>query len=153
MMSKTAAERQKRYRDNKRGVPVPDNGGFVYILQSGDSDYYKIGCTASRPIARVKALQTGSPVELRLYEVFYSDDMASLERDGQRKARRSHVRGEWFRLTPTEVERLAAYLAHDLTYFYYDKEEQEQAQLTHRRISSELADYEYNDVLPVEAVA
>lgn len=126
------------------------NSGFVYLIQSGDSSYYKIGCTSSRPIKRLRNLQTGSPVELRLYEVFYADDMAMLERDGHNRVRDRRVRGEWFDLTQAEVERLAAYLAGDDMYFYYDKQEQEAALATHNRVSSELADEEYNDVLPVE---
>ena len=120
----------------------------MYILHSGDSDYYKIGCTASRPIARVRGLQTGSPVELRLYEAFYSMDMADMERRGQDRFRGKHVRGEWFELTRDEVERLAAYLADDGLYYYYEEHEQYNAMQTHLRVAGQLADYEYNDVLP-----
>ncbi len=151
--SDTCSKRYRRKTENPsncqqiRAETIP---GFVYIIQSGDSDYYKIGCTARRPIARVRDLQTGSPVELRLYEVFYSYDMGQLEKDGQAFFRGKHVRGEWYELTQWELDRLAAYLAKDELYIYYTEHDQLNAQQAGQRVASVLADYEYNDILPDE---
>ena len=42
---------------------------FVYILQSGDENYFKIGRTKDDVEKRRKALSTGNPKELKLFDL------------------------------------------------------------------------------------
>lgn len=68
---------------------------FVYLIQSLEDSYYKIG-VSKHPQKRIKELQTGNSSELRLVEMYQSEFANSIEKTLQR--RYSHLRkeGEWF---------------------------------------------------------
>jgi hypothetical protein len=68
---------------------------FVYLIQSLENSYYKIGIS-KHPKKRIKELQTGNSSELKLVEVYQSEFANQIEKTLQR--RYSHLRkeGEWF---------------------------------------------------------
>jgi len=68
---------------------------FVYLIQSLENSYYKIGIS-KHPKKRIKELQTGNSSELKLVEAYQSEFANQIEKTLQR--RYSHLRkeGEWF---------------------------------------------------------
>jgi len=66
----------------------------VYFIQAGESGPVKIG-KAGDPIARLKALQTGSAARLNLLAVIDADEHALHDRFADHR-----VAGEWFALVP-----------------------------------------------------
>lgn len=73
----------------------------VYLIRSGNTDYYKIGI-AICPETRGVALQCGNPKKL---SVIYAKELAfrrkahQLEVVAQNKFEKYHIHGEWFDLT------------------------------------------------------
>lgn len=65
--------------------------GYVYIIQYGDTDIYKIGKTSCKPIQRLRSLQTGTPIELKLYEVFFVSDVDACEGEAQEFVKANRV--------------------------------------------------------------
>lgn len=72
----------------------------VYFIQVGDDGPVKIGRTALSVKARLSAIQTGCPYELKLIGVV-DDATGGLEQELHRKFRRWRMRGEWFRPVPS----------------------------------------------------
>lgn len=68
---------------------------YVYLIQSLENSYYKIGIS-KHPKKRVQELQTGNASELRLVLTYQSEYANKIEKTLQR--RYSHLRreGEWF---------------------------------------------------------
>ncbi len=74
---------------------------YVYLIQSLEDSYYKIGIS-KHPKKRVKELQTGNSSELRLVDMYQSEYANKIEKALQR--RYSHLRkeGEWFDMGITQ---------------------------------------------------
>jgi Meiotically up-regulated gene 113 len=83
--------------------PLP-GGNVVYAIE-GAMDHIKIGTTTDLP-ARVRELQTGSPVPLRVLAVCPGD--RRLESALHHVYARYRVSGEWFALPETERQALLA---------------------------------------------
>ena len=90
-----------------------DQKGIVYVIRSGNSNYYKIGGTTRTVAERMKELQTGNPMQLhRIYERVVPDcrryetraqDAAAAAAGTQHIILRSHTNNqpywtEWFRV-------------------------------------------------------
>lgn len=73
----------------------------VYLLQSDDG-FYKVG-VSKKPAKRVQQLQTGNAVNIKLIEVYETDDAFLLERSLKNRYAIYRVKGEWFDL-PLEEE-------------------------------------------------
>lgn len=69
---------------------------YVYFIEARESGAIKIGST-SNPTARLSALQTGSPVRLRL--IGYTEGGEPEERRLHRLFEDSRSHGEWFKPT------------------------------------------------------
>lgn len=76
----------------------------IYLLRASGTDMYKIGFTEKSPESRVQALQTGCPfpISIEAYSDGTRDDEARLH--GHFATQR--VAGEWFRMTPAQIETL-----------------------------------------------
>ena len=72
--------------------------GYVYLIQCVDTTYYKIGITRQNVEDRVKALQTGSPHELKLVMMFLSKNAEEAEAWVHKALAQHRRRGEWFDL-------------------------------------------------------
>jgi hypothetical protein len=79
----------------------------VYFIAENENDDYgslrvKIGRTGDMQV-RLRALQTGSPYELKLMGWIESDNDALLEQKLHQKYSTSRIRLEWFKLDPADV--------------------------------------------------
>ena len=79
------------------------NPGYVYFLKAGP--YYKIGRT-SDVLRRFPQINLKMPFEVRLWAVWWADDMVELEQLAHDFYAKYHVNGEWFELPPREAERI-----------------------------------------------
>lgn len=71
---------------------------YVYLIQSLENSFYKIGISKN-PHKRVKQLQTGNSSKLKLIE-FYSSEYANMiEKTLQRRYSYLKKEGEWFELS------------------------------------------------------
>ena len=82
--------------------------GWVYLIRSGRSDYYKIGL-AKDPKVRLHQLQVGNPEELSIVHTIECEDVVEVEDGLHNRFVRQHHRGEWYRLSAEDVERVRAY--------------------------------------------
>jgi len=95
------------------------SAGKVYVIQSGESYYYKIGLAKDPYSQRIKNLQTGNPYRLYLRKTHDVKDMRVAEDILHRRYFQLRGIGEWFLfdpnhwLTPARVEEL---------YFYIDNQ-------------------------------
>ena len=71
---------------------------YVYLIQSLDNGYYKIGVSNS-PTIRLSSLQTGNSSEIKLINEYQSEFATKIERALQRKYSYCNKRGEWFELS------------------------------------------------------
>jgi Meiotically up-regulated gene 113 len=77
--------------------------GFVYILQCEDT--YKIGYT-DNPRKRLRALSVKSPFPMYVRLLIPSNDMIGLEATLHQRFEKQWQRGEWFHLSPSDLEAL-----------------------------------------------
>lgn len=68
---------------------------YVYLIQSLENSYYKIG-TSKHPKKRLKELQTGNSSELKLVEIYPSEFANLIEKTLQRRYLHLRKEGEWF---------------------------------------------------------
>lgn len=76
----------------------------VYIIKS-DNDLFKVG-VAFDVYSRLQTLDTASPVGLILWAVLESTDAARIEKTIHAQLNEFRVKGEWFRLSPEQLEAL-----------------------------------------------
>ena len=86
-------------------------GGYVYLVQLGDQNMYKIGLTID-PQKRIKAIGTKLPWGLNLIVLIKAEDRFFLETQLHNKFHHKRVSGEWFALDPEDVEYIKE-LAHE----------------------------------------
>lgn len=78
-----------------------DKVKYVYLIQSQEDGYYKIG-VSKHPQKRIKQLNTGNSSELKLIESYESDFAHQIERALQRRFSYMKKEGEWFELSIKE---------------------------------------------------
>lgn len=98
------AERRKREaRKKKAHSPTfRFSTGYVYLLQS-PTGAYKIGRSRD-PQSRLRTFQVKLPFEVSYVAVIQSENMYSLERELHNRFEQQRVNGEWFNLSPEDVE-------------------------------------------------
>ena len=74
---------------------------YVYLIQSLEEGYYKIG-VSKNPQKRLLELQTGNSSPLKLIETYQSEHANKIERTLQRRYSHFHKKGEWFNLSLEE---------------------------------------------------
>lgn len=85
---------------------TPSAKGFVYIIQQGESDLYKIGWTGDADVRRrLGALQTATAEKLSLVGSF-SASSRQTEATLHRLFAQFRQRGEWFRLNADQISQL-----------------------------------------------
>lgn len=80
------------------GALIAAKAGTIYLVEGGGR--FKIGVTkATKPTARMRSLQTGSPVRLRLVYSAFVQDSAAAESLAHGLLARFRLHGEWFECT------------------------------------------------------
>lgn len=74
----------------------------VYLIQSLEDGYYKIGISKNPP-KRLKQLQTGNSSELKLVDSFPSEYANKIEKTLHNFLNYSRKEGEWFDIPLTEA--------------------------------------------------
>jgi hypothetical protein len=75
---------------------------MIYFIQSGRSEFVKIGYCKGEPRARLGQLQVGNPEELRLLAVIDGD--LAFEAYIHQQLSHLRVRGEWFKWSDEMAE-------------------------------------------------
>ena len=77
----------------------------IYLISSHHKDdiYYKIGWTKRDPQKRLKELKTGNSQQLELIQVFESKWSPKIESNLHRNFKHLRCEGEWFLLSPEDV--------------------------------------------------
>lgn len=71
---------------------------YIYLIQSLENSYYKIGIS-KQPNLRIKQLNTGNPSPTKLIDVYESEIANKIERILQRRYSYAKRQGEWFDLS------------------------------------------------------
>ena len=95
------------------------NMTYVYFIATKRKNAVKIGI-ANNPDQRLKTFQTANYEELiilRVIKVANRDMAFKLEKALHQKFKKYHIRGEWFKLTPTVVKFIENYQNNNLSLF------------------------------------
>lgn len=87
-----------------RTAERPPRHGYVYIVRSENGDY-KIGRTIN-PNSRGKTFDVKLPLRVKFELLIESPDYRGLERELHQRFASKRIDGEWFKLTPEDVEQL-----------------------------------------------
>jgi hypothetical protein len=79
------------------------NAGYVYLLKEINGNHYKIGCTRD-PNDRRKTFNVKLPFEAAYICLIPSQDMHALESALHYRFASKRVNGEWFSLSPADVQ-------------------------------------------------
>lgn len=88
----------------KRNFPTRQRAnreGYVYLIESSTGNY-KIGRTVN-PDNRMATFSVKLPFEIEYTCLIKCDDMYQMERDLHNRFQHRHVNGEWFKLSPEDV--------------------------------------------------
>ncbi len=93
---------------------MEQNKQLIYIMRNGNTNLYKIGIS-QHCNKRKKQLQTGNPNEIKLlYRCYIDPEIKAVNVETTihqyLKENNKWIRGEWFRLTETEVYSIAKLL-------------------------------------------
>ena len=81
---------------------------LIYFIQQGEKGPVKIGHTSSNLMERVRALQLGNPLELKL--IGSIDGTPGIERALHKKFSEFNMRGEWFKPDPNFMSQIKSIL-------------------------------------------
>ncbi|MGD1901707.1 MAG: GIY-YIG nuclease family protein [Geitlerinemataceae cyanobacterium] len=81
---------------------------FVYIFQSGDGNFFKIGMTRKDPEKRRKELSTGNPHPISVFDLIETDEANAVENYLHKKFDLYRIRGgdatEYFEIEPDRLK-------------------------------------------------
>lgn len=75
---------------------------YIYLIQSEENSYYKIGISKF-PQKRIEQLQTGNASKLKLISIYKSNLAKKIEQSFHNHFSHLKLNGEWFDLSMTEV--------------------------------------------------
>lgn len=91
-------------KDTTRPAKRP---GYVYLLKSS-SGFYKIG-RAQNPTNRLKTFTVKMPFEVEYEHLLKTNNPKDLEQFFHKRFADKRVNGEWFALTPSDIEFIKSY--------------------------------------------
>lgn len=85
--------------------------GFVYVIGNDDLGFFKIGFSRNPPAGnRLRSLQVGSPVILRLVTSVYVENAPKEEARLHEQFVEKHVHHEWYRLSLEDLKTIGEIL-------------------------------------------
>lgn len=87
--------RYQKEQDIKTACNSDIDGSYVYFFMTTDGRYVKIG-HSSNPFKRIRTVQTGCPLEIKIIGYFEAD--RKYEEILHKKFKRCRTHGEWFKL-------------------------------------------------------
>jgi hypothetical protein len=100
---------------------------YVYLIQSLENGYYKVG-VSKHPQKRIEQLQTGNSSELKLIEIYQSEVANKIEKILQNRLTPFRKVGEWFDMPMVSIanfgrecksiEEMIAFLKKMIMYLY-----------------------------------
>lgn len=102
-----AVAAQRTNRESPARPPATMPKGVTYIIAADSSDLFKIGRTTGDPNIRLAAMQTGSPLPL---SIVCTLPHASWETVLHHHFAAKRRQGEWFELTPEDLEAIRAWV-------------------------------------------
>lgn len=89
---------------DKSDITANKQAGTIYLIQAGESEYYKIGITKDSIEYRLKQLQTGNHLKLKVVRLYFSQDCFFEEKELHKQFSLKHSIGEWFKLSKEDIE-------------------------------------------------
>lgn len=86
----------------KPELVAPTKLGTVYLMHAGD--FYKIGFTRISTKSRLAVLQAGNPYPIEVVHEISTSKPEELERSLHEQFAHRRRNGEWFELSPTDVD-------------------------------------------------
>ena len=77
-------------------------GGYIYLIQLGETDHYKIGITRHMD-KRLSQLRSKCPIPLKVLYFWWGHDYRSVENFLHKRFADKRVKGEWFQLTSADL--------------------------------------------------
>ncbi len=93
---------EKHLQSNRARINCDIRKGFIYILRA-DNGLVKIGRTIDIQ-RRLNTFNSQLPYDLEVIKIIESDDCSNLELEFHNQFADKRVRGEWFALTPKDLE-------------------------------------------------
>lgn len=79
------------------------SAGYIYVLHPIGVETYKIGYSVNLP-QRIAKLQFGKDYQLEFVAYMWDEDATGREVALHHRFGRKHLSGEWFALTPEDIE-------------------------------------------------
>jgi hypothetical protein len=98
----------KRNRQQLLREDLQPGAGYIYLMQVGNTDQYKLGCSTN-PQQRLKRLRAANP-DLRLTLQRRVSHMRQAELALHEHLWSTHVAGEFFKLSPAQVHSVGCFL-------------------------------------------
>jgi hypothetical protein len=99
------AQDSRNYHHMAVNVPDREYPGYVYVIHETE-DIYKVGITCGAVETRRRHLQIGTHHALTTIYSCLVPDAPDLEQEFHLKFADVHVRGEWFRLTESDIDNI-----------------------------------------------
>lgn len=113
------AKPEKYPRMSRLASQPTDNTDYIYFIQSGRTNIYKIG-KSNDPQGRLNGLQTANSIKLKLLHIFKADNATAAEEALHRVLHKKRMEGEWFKLTPEEKNILLSVKSFEKGQFWID---------------------------------
>lgn len=92
----------------------PRKEGYIYAIEA-EGQFTKIGRSKYFPEKRIRALNTGCPLHLKLMGYIQTEDMLDLESSIHYKLTKYHKKGEWFSVEYSKIKQITDFSWCDYT--------------------------------------
>jgi hypothetical protein len=79
------------------------NGYYIYVIQHGETNLFKIGISKLKIKDRIQCLQVGNPIPLRCILINYTNNASKIETEIHQLFKKKNMNGEWFNLSDSDM--------------------------------------------------